>query len=78
MFSTTLASLAFLNSRQGSASSGVYNINGVLIITECDVPMLLFWTLLFVLDVMLLDTHNLICRPHSVPASLVISGLKQY
>ena len=71
MFSTTLASLAFLNSRQGSASLGVYNINGVLIIIECDVWTLLFRTLLDI-------THNLICRPHSVPTSLVVSGLKQY
>ena len=66
MLSMTLASLAFFNSRQGNASSGVYNFNGVL---RSSFEFLIGFRTLFEFWIgfgtgRYVTTHNLISKPH--------------
>ena len=76
----------FFNSRQGYASSGVYNINGVL---RSSFEFLIGFRTLFEFWIGFgtgrdVSTHNLTSKPHSVPpytpytTELVVAGLKQY
>ena len=75
----------FLNSRQGYASSGVYNKNGVLkSLFEFLIGFRTLFEFWIGFGTLWTDTQNLIWGPHSVPTytpyttELVVAGLKQY